>query len=375
MTMLSRRQGLRLALSAGALAATHAAWARVLTASPSLNTLATAKGMRFGSCVAAGSGGGSFRNPRYAALVEQDCGLLVPENELKWQAIRPSATEFDFRAFDAMLDYAARKKMPMRGHTLLWHRSKWMPSWMETHDFGSRPASAAEAMMRTHIETVCGRYKGRIASYDVVNETVMPEDGALAQTALSTAIGGTETLVDLAFHTARAAAPGTQLVYNDYMSWEPGNETHQRGVLKLLEGFRKRGTPVDALGIQSHLIAPAPDAAHQRIWRKFVDEVVAMDYALLITELDVRDAALPADVAKRDAGVAATTKAYLDMMFDYRQLRDVLAWGMVDTYSWLQNFEPRTDGNATRGNPYDAAFTAKPLRDAIAAAFGGTVRR
>ena len=375
MTMFSRREGLRLALSAGAFAATRPAWARVLTTSPSLNALATAKGMRFGSCVAAGSGGGSFRNSRYAALVEQDCGLLVPENELKWQAIRPSATEFDFRAFDAMLDYAARKKMAMRGHTLLWHRSKWMPSWMETHDFGSRPASAAEAMMRNHIETVCGRYKGRIASYDVVNETVMPEDGALAQTALSTAIGGTETLVDLAFHTARAAAPGAQLVYNDYMSWEPGNETHQRGVLKLLEGFRRRGTPIDALGIQSHLIAPLPDAAHQRIWRKFVDEVVAMDYALLITELDVRDATLPADVAARDAGVAATTKAYLDMMFDYRQLRDVLAWGMVDTYSWLQNFEPRTDGNATRGNPFDAAFTAKPLRDAIAAAFAGTIRR
>jgi endo-1,4-beta-xylanase len=146
-------------------------------------------------------------------------------------------------------------------------------------------------------------------------------------------------------------------------------------VLKLLEGFRKRGTPIDALGIQSHLIAPVPDAAHQRIWRKFVDEVVAMDYALLITELDVRDATLPADVAARDAGVAATTKAYLDMMFDYRQLRDVLAWGMVDTYSWLQNFEPRTDDNTTRGNPYDAAFTAKPMRHAIAAAFAGTIRR
>jgi endo-1,4-beta-xylanase len=282
MTTFSRREGLQLALGAGAFAATSPSWAAFATA-PSLNTLAKAKGMRFGSCVSAGSGGGSFRNPRYAALLEKECGLLVPENELKWQAIRPRAPDFDFGAFDTIVDYAARKKIALRGHTLLWHRSKWMPSWMETHDFGSRPASAAEAMLRTHIETVCGRYKGHIASYDVVNETVMPEDGALAQTALSAAIGGTETLVDLAFHTARRAAPGAQLVYNDYMSWEPGNEAHQRGVLKLLERFRKRGTPVDALGVQSHLIAPAPDAAHQRTWRKFIDEVVAMDYALLIT--------------------------------------------------------------------------------------------
>jgi endo-1,4-beta-xylanase len=63
------------------------------------------------------------------------------------------------------------------------------------------------------------------------------------------------------------------------------------------------------------------------------------------------------------------------MMFDYRQLRDVLAWGMIDTYSWLQGFEPRADGKPTRGNPYDATFTAKPMRDAIAAAFVGAAVR
>ena len=159
------------------------------------------------------------------------------------------------------------------------------------------------------------------------------------------------------------------------MSWEPGNEAHRVGVLKLLTGFRKRGVPVDALGIQSHLISPIPDAAHQRAWRGFIDEVVGMGYQLVISEFDVRDASLPADVTARDRGVADTARAYLDMMFSYRQLRDVLVWGMVDAYSWLQNFEPRSDGEATRGNPYDAGFVAKPLRAAIAGAFAGATVR
>jgi endo-1,4-beta-xylanase len=370
MPSVTRRESLGLTVAAAVAALAPRAMAQEPTMS--LDALAKAKGMRFGSCIAAG-GGGSFANPRYAALIERECGLLVPENELKWQAIRPSATTFDFTRADAILDYAARNRLAMRGHTLLWHRSKWMPRWMETHDFGARPASAAAAMITTHVNTVCGRYKDRIKSFDVVNETVLPEDGTLAQTALSAAIGGTVSLVDLAYHTARAAAPSAQLVYNDYMSWEPGNEKHRAGVLKLLEGFRKRGTPVDALGVQSHLIAvPKPQ---ERAWREFIDAVTAMNYDLLITEFDVRDAQLPADITVRDREIAATTRAYLDMMFSYPRLRDVLAWGMVDAYSWLQGFEPRADGQATRGCPYDSGFTAKPIREAIAASFAAASAR
>ena len=367
---ITRREGLGLTLGAAAIAFAPQVLAR--SRAPSLNSLAAAKGMRFGSCIASG-GGGSIANSRYTGLIERECGLLVPENELKWQTIRPSATTFDFTRFDAILDYAMRKKIPVRGHTLLWHRSKWMPKWLETHDFGTRPATAAASMMTNHIETVFKRYNGRMKSLDVVNETVMPEDGTLAQTALSTAIGGTETLVDLAFHTARAAAPGVQLVYNDYMSWEPGNEKHRTGVLKLLEGFRKRGTPVDALGVQSHLIAGRKP--QEREWRDFMDAVTAMKFDLLITEFDVRDADLPSDIKVRDREIAATTRAYLDMMFSYPGLRDVLAWGMADPYSWLQGFEPRADGRPTRGCPYDGNFVAKPMRTAFAAAFLAASKR
>jgi endo-1,4-beta-xylanase len=362
--MITRREGIAIGLGAAALAVAPRALANT---APSLNALADAKGMRFGSCIGAGNSG-SFRNPRYAALVERECGLLVPENEMKWQAVRPSAKTFDFTAFDAMVDYATRKKLAMRGHTLLWHRNQWMPKWMETHDFGARPATAAGVMLAKHIKTVTSRYGGRIMSWDVVNETVM-EDGTLAQTALSHAFGGTEALIDTAFVTARMAMPKAQLVYNDYMSWEAGNEKHRDGVLKLLEGFKKRGTPVDALGLQSHLIASDTAKPQETEWRKFVDAVVAMGYDLLITEFDVRDAALPADFARRDTGVASLTRSYFDIMLSYRQLRDVLVWGMADAYSWLQNFEPRKDGLATRGCPYDSDMVAKPMRNAIAEAF------
>ena len=340
-----------------------------------LHNLAKAKGMRFGSAVGAGhSGSGSFRNVDYASLLKRDCGILVAENEMKWQSLRPDPLSFNFAPFDEILAFAEKNNMAMRGHTLMWHRPQWQPSWLEAYDFGTNPATEAARLLTTHITTVTDRYRGRILSYDVVNETVM-EDSTLAQTAISRAIGGTETLVDLAFQTARAQLPDAQLVYNDYMSWEPGNEKHRAGVLKLLEGFRARGVPVDALGIQSHIRIDTYDPStgtgprQEREWRKFLDEVVAMNYDILITEFDVNDQALPGDISARDRSVADYAKAYFEVMLDYPQLKDVLAWGMCDSYSWLQEFKPlRTDGLAKRACPYSANFAPKPLHSKLAAA-------
>jgi len=349
----------------------------------SLNAAAVAKRMRFGSAFAwsnPGADSGAFANPNYAALLEGECGLLVPENELKWQSIRPSPTSFDFTRFDAMLTYAESRKLAVRGHNLLWHQPKWMPAWEESYDFGASPATEAARLLTEHIRTVTTRYGTRIKGYDVVNEAVNPSDQSLYQTALSRALGGAEATLDLAFHTARDNAPQAQLVYNDYMSWEPGNDQHRAGVLKLLEGFRKRGTPVDALGVQSHLITQGTDtagsvSAQQAAWKSFLDQVVAMGYKLLITEFDVRDNNLPADIAARDRAVADYSRAYLDVMFSYPQLADVLVWGMCDRYSWIEGFEPRSDGAKRRPCPYDANFSAKPLRAALADAFAAAAAR
>jgi endo-1,4-beta-xylanase len=345
--------------------------------SASLDSLARESGRRFGGAVAWGPRGadrGSFNNPLYAAILERECELLVPENELKWQWTRPGPDRFDFRQFDAIADYAARHKFKLRGHTLFWTPAKWYPKWLaETH---FRSAGEAGQLLAGHVRTVCRRYGERIYSYDVVNEAVQPETGEIRDTNVTRALGG-EAFLDLMFHTARVEAPHAQLVYNDYMSWERNSEdeTHIRGVLKLLEGFRKRGTPVDALGVQSHirLLEHRPVAEIVREsegpWRRFLDEVVGMGYQLVITEFDVNDRTAPAAIAPRDRMVADFAKAYLDVMLSYPQLRDVLCWGMVDRYSWLEGFDPRHDKTPKRGTPYDARFRPKPLRHAIAAAF------
>ena len=264
-----------------AIAAAAIAFATRAIAKPSdpnsLDSLARKSGRRFGSAVAWApphSDSGSINNPRYTALLERDCALLVPENQLKWQWVRRSPDKFDFRAFDAIADYAASHGFQLRGHTLFWTPTKWYPKWLAEKQFGT--AAEAERLLTDHVRTVCQRYGSRITSYDVVNEAVQPETGLIRDTNVTRALGG-EAFLDLMFHTARDAAPHAQLVYNDYMSWERNSEdeTHIRGVLKLLDGLRKRGTPVDALGVQSHIRLLKPLSVAE-IVREFARSVAAL---------------------------------------------------------------------------------------------------
>jgi endo-1,4-beta-xylanase len=160
------------------------------------------------------------------------------------------------------------------------------------------------------------------------------------------------------------------------MGWDRNGGPHRDGVLKLLERLRRRGVPVNALGIQGHIGAGndaaggrAFDARDERAWSAFLREVTGMGYQLLITEFDVHDAPLAADVAKRDREVAALGQAFLDITLSFREVNAVLCWGLSDKYSWLQGRAPRADGLPKRPAPFDASFEIKPLFHSMAAAF------
>jgi endo-1,4-beta-xylanase len=342
----------------------------------SLKALAAEKGIQFGSAVGAGAPGtlaGSFADAQYLEILKHECAVLVPENELKSYVIAAGQEQQNFAPADGIAKFASSHGMKLRGHTLLWNRTEFTPKWLAQW-LATQSASAAERYLRGYIARVCSRFHGQIHSWDVVNETVDPKTGEIRDTPFTRVLGF--DVLRVAFEAAREHAPEAQLVYNDYMAWEAGNETHRAGVLKLLERFKRAGIPVDALGVQSHIGNDGHIHEVQRKpWMSFIDEVVSMGYALLITELDVNDKDLPLDIATRDARIATAAREYLDVILAYRQLDQVLCWGMVDKYSWLQGFSPRSDGAPQRPNPYDAAFRAKPLRQAIAAAFASAPAR
>ena len=335
-----------------------------------LKTIAAEKGILFGSSVGAGEPGtlsGSFGDTGYRDILKKECAVLVPENELKSYVIAAQPGTYNFEPADRIAQFAKSNDIKMRGHTLLWNRVEYTPRWL-LEQVASLSASAAEQFLRNYIQRVCAHYDTQIYSWDVVNETVDPKTGQLRDTPFTKVLGF--DALRIAFEAARQHAPRAQLVYNDYMSWEAGNEQHRSGVLRLLEQFKARNVQVDALGVQSHIgnDGRIQDAQNKQ-WRGFIDEVVGMGYKLLITEFDVNDKDLPTDPATRDTQVAAAAKGYLDLMLSYKQLDQVLCWGMVDKFSWLQNFSKRADKTPQRATPYDDNYQPKALRDAIAAAF------
>ncbi|TYQ04558.1 UNVERIFIED_ORG: endo-1,4-beta-xylanase [Zoogloea ramigera] len=334
--------------------------------SESLKDIAARKGMRFGCAVGRRSEGG---DSAYEQLLARECGMIVAENATKWPALQPQPGPHRFAAADQMVAWARERRLLVRGHTLLWQARRWLPDWVNQYDFGAAPARVAERLMTEHIKAVCTHFGRNIFSYDVVNEAVDPKTGELIGNVLNQKMGALEQ-IDLAFVLARQYAPNAQLVYNDYMGPGAGSEKHRAGVLALLAALRARGTPIDALGLQSHIgnTLPAAATAAGSDWRKFLDQVSDMGYDLLITEFDVNDRQLPADVAARDAGVAAIARDYLDLTLSYPRCRDFLLWGMADHVSWLQQWDDarRADGLPQRCTPYDSDLRPKPLRETIA---------
>lgn len=365
--MTTRREIIK-ALGGAALLPAVAPFARAQgPAGETLKDVAARKGMRFGTAISAGRN--QFGDAAYRALVERECNLIVLENEMKWQALEPAPGRPNFGPADDVIAWAKDKNIAVRGHNLFWQAEKWLPAWVAKQNFGAQPAKTVEQLMRTHVSTVCGHFGKTIKSWDVVNEAVDPADGKLRQNALTKPLGAIEQ-IDLAFRLAHEYAPQAQLVYNDYMRGDAGSAKHRAGVLALLADLKKRGTPINALGLQSHIGSwDETDKGRSDLveWRKFLDEVSGMGYDLLITELDVNDRRLPADIAKRDAGVAAATRDYLDVTLAYPRLRDILVWGLADNISWLQTWDeaPRKDKLPMRPTPFDAQLKAKPMKQAI----------
>lgn len=333
----------------------------------SLDALARTKGMRFGSAW----GLEEQADVRLCEILLAECGVVTPGNILKWPETEPAPGRFTFVHGDRMGRFAKRHGLLMRGHTLLFLRPTSLPAWLGRFCAQADPRMHLEKIIAGHVAAECSHYS-HIRSWDVVNEAIDPATGIFRQSDLMAAMG--PQVIDTMFHAARQAAPKAQLVYNDYMCWNLSSKGHRKGVLQLLSDLRKRNVPVDAVGLQSHLgprpgdTYPGSTKQEERDWRQFLDEIEAMGFAMLITELDILDNNLVGDAGSRDRLAADYVRAYLDLTLSYTSVQQVVSWGLVDKYSWRGQVHPRQDGLPSHPLPYGNDYRPKPMRDAIASA-------
>ena len=311
-----------------------------------LRDLAAARGVHIGAAVAVGP----FKNePVYTDTLKREFDMIVGENAFKWSEIHRYRGEYYFGVTDALVDFAEANGMAVRGHTLVWHNQN--PGWLT----GSTPTrDEAIAILKDHIDTVVGRYKGRIVAWDVVNEAIDDGTGELRDTFWLQTIG--PDYIALAFQFAHAADPDAKLYYNDYNAEDDGPKSD--AVYELVKQLKADGVPIDGVGWQMHLtsgqyIDPGFGENGERL--------AALGLEVSITELDVR-LRLP----ETPANLKVQADTYADVMQLCLQLtncKSVVTWGFTDKHSWVPGF---FDGFGA-ALPFDASYSPKPAYDAMRA--------
>jgi endo-1,4-beta-xylanase len=361
--LMNRRQLLYLA--AGLVVAPAQA---SLTQHPStLKDLASAKGIIYG---VESNAWDLAADPEMANAIVQQCAMLV-DGSLKWDITRATPDRFTFDLPDWRAQFAQEKGLQLRGHNLVWHTN--LPQWV----LEKANPQTVDRILIEHIQMIVRRYAGKMHSWDVVNEAIEPEDGrrdGLRRSPWFELMG--EDYIGLAFQVAAEADPAAMLVYNDY-GIEYGNADHEQrrvAVLQLLERQLSKGTPIHALGIQSHLIGDRTDF-DARKFQRFLATVADLGLKILITELDVIDQNLPANIRQRDRQVAQIYQEYLSAALAEPAVIAVLQWGLSDRYTWLSEFFPRPDGRPVRPLPLDQRLRPKLAWEAIGRAFEQAPRR
>lgn len=297
----------------------------------------------------------------YTDALRRHCSIIVPEGGMLWNDLRPDKATYDFANADKVASFAADNGMKLRGHTLVWYGV--MPSW--TENLTSK--SAARDELLRHIDTVVGRYRTRMDSWVVVNEPLIDKAvnfNDLRPTIWQRAIGIDH--LAMAFDAAHAADPAAKLIINEYDVEYVGERYRNRrlALTALVRSLVDRKVPIHGVGIQGHLRADLEIDIEGL--KKFAKDMKALGLKVSVTELDVIDNLLPADVAQRDRRVSQCAEAFLTALNEVDRLDSVLSWGITDKYTWVPMYYKRADGLKNRPLPLTEQYAPKPLLATIA---------
>lgn len=295
------------------------------------------------------------KEPKALAILEQHFNSLSPENGLKWGLVHPKPNTYNFEFGDAYVALGGKSGAFTIGHCLVWHQQ--VPNWVFEDESGELVEKEdLIARMEEHIETVAGRYKGKIAGWDVVNEA-FEEDGSFRNSKWYQIAG--KDFIKAAFRKAKEVDPEAELYYNDYNVWK---ESKRAGILDLAKEMKSEGIKIDAIGMQGHYMLDSPSLEEIE---QAITEIADAGFNVVVTELDVDVLPRPENAQGADLnsnfanspeynpfvnGIspeaeAKLAKRYADLFQLFHKHKDkisrVTLWGLHDGRSWLNNFPVR----------------------------------
>jgi endo-1,4-beta-xylanase len=304
----------------------------------------------------------------YRKVLAAEFSSVSPENQMKWDFIHPERDVYDFAAADAIVDFAEKNGQVVRGHTLLWHSQ--LPAWV--HEI--EDPEELRGVLKDHIQTVVGRYAGRIQQWDVANEIFADtwDDGGVRLRDGSTRAAANPFIQKLgpgiiadAFRWAHEADPEAKLFLNDY-AVEDLN-TKSTAYYELAEQLLAEGVPLDGFAFQAHLDLQYPFPSSLAANMQRFDD---LGLETAITELDVRFT-LPADgvpTAEQLEEQADTYQGVLDACLSVEECNSFTIWGFNDKYSWVPSFSPGQGAATVMFEDYERKPAYWALHETLAAA-------
>ncbi len=288
-------------------------------------------------------------SPERTTVIKKVFNSITAEWEMKMNPISAGPGSYNWTGADALVDFAEENGMQVHGHTLVWHQTT--PSWME--NFGGDDEAFEEAV-KEYMTTVIARYKGRVVSWDVINEAFDDERGELRNSVFRRRMG--DDYIARLFQYAREADPDLLLFYNDYgLTW---SLPKRRAVMRMLDDFQERGIPIDGVGLQMHM---AWDGPSLEVITETINEVVKRGLKLHLSELDVR---INTDGSLRSWNTARGNiqkERVKEVVAAFNRIPEeqrfaITLWGLRDPDTWLINFYDRPEWPLL----FDAEFRPKP---------------
>jgi endo-1,4-beta-xylanase len=285
--------------------------------------------------------------------------------------------EFRFDAADRFVEFAAEHNLEIVGHCLVWASDERTPEWFFKDGDDTATAELVLSRMEDHIKTVAGRYRGKVTSWDVVNEALADgTDGYLRDSGWTRATG--EEFLVKAFEAARAADSGAMLIYNDYRC---DTEDKRKKLLRLAKMFKSRSVPVDAIGFQGHYEL---DSVPYEGLEEMLQTMRELGFKVVFSELDIDVVTRSrwwADDGKYREGLASynpykdgcppevldrQAEQYAELFRLFVKYDDVVErvtfWNLHDGQSWLNGFPWRRVNHPLL---FDGNCEPKPAFDAV----------
>ncbi len=292
-------------------------------------------------------------NSKYSGVVKKEYNSLTAENAMKFGALHPSANTYNWNDADYLVSVALQNNMRVHGHTLNWYTS--LPGWVTSF---AGDSAAWENLMKTHIQTVVAHFKGKVTSWDVVNEDF--EDTGIPRNSIWRQKLG-DDYVARCFQYAHEADPDALLFYNDY-----GHEysaAKRTAIIAMVTSFKTRGIPIHGIGMQFHTTHTQSDANI----RDAINTAAATGLKVHLSELDVRLN------NNRVQGLTFTSTLAQQQALRYKfivqtyntipaaQKFGITTWNVGDADSWIPSWQGAPDWPL----PFDAGYKRKPAYAAI----------